>query len=98
MHVALLGGTGDIGEGLALRLARDTDHAVTVGSRDAEKAGDAAGEYETTLADHGVEATVESAENAAAAAAADVAVCCVPRRPIYSPLCLEPRSITSLVI
>lgn len=78
MHVALLGGTGDIGEGLALRLARDTDHAVTVGSRDAEKAGDAAGEYETTLADHGVEATVESAENAAAAAAADVAVCCVP--------------------
>jgi NADPH-dependent F420 reductase len=78
MHVALLGGTGDIGEGLALRLARDTDHAVTVGSRDAEKARGTAEEYEATLAEHGVEATVEGAANADAAGAADVAVCCVP--------------------
>jgi len=29
MKIAILGGTGDIGEGLALRLAADTDHEVT---------------------------------------------------------------------
>lgn len=78
MHVALLGGTGDIGEGLALRLARDTDHTVTVGSRDGEKARAAASEYEMTVADHGQEASIDWAENAEATAAADLAVCCVP--------------------
>lgn len=78
MHVALLGGTGDIGEGLALRTARDTDNAVTIGSREAEKAHSVADDYETTLSEHGVDTTVEGAENAGAAADADVAVCCVP--------------------
>ncbi|ESS06739.1 MAG: putative dinucleotide-binding enzyme, partial [uncultured archaeon A07HB70] len=38
MRVAILGGTGDVGEGLALRFGRDTGHAVVVGSRDAERA------------------------------------------------------------
>jgi len=38
MQIALLGGTGDIGEGLAVRLARDTGHDVVIGSRKAEKA------------------------------------------------------------
>ena len=37
MHVALLGGTGDIGEGLALRWGLDTDHELLVGSRDPER-------------------------------------------------------------
>lgn len=78
MHVTLLGGTGDIGEGLALRLARDTDHDVTIGSRDGEKARNVAAEYETTLADHGVGTPVEGAANPDAARGADVAVCCVP--------------------
>ena len=52
MRVAILGGTGDIGEGLALRWGADTDHAVVVevGVRD-------------RLADRGHEATVESAAN-----------------------------------
>jgi NADPH-dependent F420 reductase len=78
MQVALLGGTGDIGEGLALRLARDTDHEVVVGSRKAEKADGAATEYEETLADHGVEAAVGAAENSEAAAGADMVVLSVP--------------------
>jgi len=78
MHVALLGGTGDIGEGLALRLARDTDHAVTVGSRDAEKARDSADAYESELAERGVEASIGAAENPEAAAGADVVVLSVP--------------------
>jgi NADPH-dependent F420 reductase len=78
MQVALLGGTGDIGEGLALRLARDTDHEVIVGSRQTEKAEDAAAAYEATLADHGVEAAVGAAENPEAAAGAEVVVLSVP--------------------
>ncbi len=78
MQVALLGGTGDIGEGLALRLARDTDHEVVVGSRETEKAADAAAAYEATLADHGVETTVGAAENPEAAAGADIVVLAVP--------------------
>ncbi len=43
MKVAILGGTGDLGKGLALRLSAKND--VTVGSRDAEKAKAIAEEY-----------------------------------------------------
>jgi len=55
MRIALLGGTGDIGEGLALRWAHDTDHEVIIGSRDPERARDAAERYTATLADPGVD-------------------------------------------
>jgi len=78
MQIALLGGTGDIGEGLALRLAYDTNHEVIVGSRDAEKAETKAGEYETELSSRGADVTVGHAENPEAAAGADVVVCSVP--------------------
>jgi NADPH-dependent F420 reductase len=78
MQIALLGGTGDIGEGLALRIARDTDHAVRIGSRKAEKAESAAEEYRTELDERGVDATVTGHENPTAAAPADLVVAAVP--------------------
>ena len=78
MQIALLGGTGDIGEGLALRWARDTDHDVLIGSREQARAQAAASEYETLLADRGVDASLDGDENAAVAARADVAVLSVP--------------------
>ena len=78
MQIALLGGTGDIGEGIALRVARDTDHAVVVGSRDPDKAATVASGYSDTLADHGIDAAVEGAANPDAAAGADVVVLAVP--------------------
>jgi NADPH-dependent F420 reductase len=78
MRVAILGGTGDVGEGLALRWGRDTDHAVVVGSRDAERAAAAATDYRDRLADRGHDATVEGAANADAVADADVVVLAVP--------------------
>lgn len=78
MQIAFLGGTGDIGEGLALRIARDTDHDVLIGSRKAEKANSAADEYEATLDGRGVDAAVEGLENPEAAARADIAVAAVP--------------------
>lgn len=78
MQIALLGGTGDIGEGLALRWARDTNHDVIIGSRDAEKAETKADEYETELASRNYDVSIRGEENPAAAAAADAAVLSVP--------------------
>jgi NADPH-dependent F420 reductase len=78
MQIAFLGGTGDIGEGLALRIARDTDHDVLIGSRKAEKARSAADEYEATLENRGSDAAVEGFENPEAAERADIAVAAVP--------------------
>ena len=78
MDIALLGGTGDIGEGLALRFAADTAHDVIVGSRDASKAAASATAYTETLASIGVDRTVVGMENTAAAARAEIAVPAVP--------------------
>ncbi|WP_255191420.1 NADPH-dependent F420 reductase [Natronobeatus ordinarius] len=77
MRIALLGGTGDIGEGLALRLARETTHEVVVGSRTAEKAAAAVEAYADRLGDE-LTADLSDAPNEAAAAGADVVVACVP--------------------
>ena len=78
MDIALLGGTGDIGEGLALRWAADTNHGVIVGSREADRAHGKAEEYETELSSRGIDVTVDSGANPDAAARADVVVCSVP--------------------
>jgi NADPH-dependent F420 reductase len=78
MQIALLGGTGDIGEGLALRLARDTDHEVVIGSRDADKAASAAATYTDSLDEYGADASIDGAANPEAASDADVVVLAVP--------------------
>jgi hypothetical protein len=78
MDIALLGGTGDIGEGLALRFAYHTNHDVLIGSRDAERAEGKAEEYETELDSRGVDTIIEGGSNEAVAAAADVVVLAVP--------------------
>jgi NADPH-dependent F420 reductase len=78
MDIALLGGTGDIGEGLALRWAADTDHDVIVGSRDADRAQAKADEYVTELSSRGIDVAVAGEPNPEAAARAQVVVCSVP--------------------
>ncbi|MDZ7745291.1 MAG: NADPH-dependent F420 reductase [Halobacteriales archaeon] len=78
MRIALLGGTGDIGKGLALRWGHDTDHDIILGSRDPEKARSAAEDYETTLESHGVETKITGFVNEMAADRADVVVLAVP--------------------
>lgn len=78
MQVALLGGTGDIGAALALRLGMDTDHELLVGSRDPDRASERATDYRTTLSDRGVAATVRGHDNGTAAQRADVVVLGVP--------------------
>ena len=68
MKVALLGGTGKLGLGFAIRLFQ-TGHEVMIGSRDAAKARDAA----ATVDEH-----VKGGTNADAAAWCDAAIVSVP--------------------
>ena len=68
--VAVVGGTGDLGGGLARRLAH-ADYKVVIGSRSAEKAAAAAAE----LAAAG---DVRGLSNREAAAAADIVILTVP--------------------
>ncbi|MFA9425696.1 NADPH-dependent F420 reductase [Natronorubrum sp. A-ect3] len=78
MRIALLGGTGDIGQGLALRFARDTDHEVLIGSRDPEKAREAVDDYEAELEERGVDANIKGFKNGMAADRSDIVVLSVP--------------------
>jgi predicted dinucleotide-binding enzyme len=78
MRIALLGGTGDIGQGLALRWAYDSNHEIVLGSRDPEKARTKAEEYETELDSLGRDRKVTGFVNEMAADRADVVVLAVP--------------------
>lgn len=72
--IAVIGGTGKEGGGLALRWAR-AGYRVIVGSRDAARARDAAASLAERAGDG---AALEGMDNPAAAAACDVAVLTVP--------------------
>lgn len=75
MKIAILGGTGDIGEGLALRLAKK--HPVVVGSREEAKAKEAADNYRNLLAAKGIKAEMTGASNIDAAKDADIVILAV---------------------
>jgi NADPH-dependent F420 reductase len=75
--IALIGGTGAEGRGLALRFAA-AGHEVVLGSRDGARAATTAAELTTTLAAAGITATVRGTENAEAAAQASLVVIVVP--------------------
>jgi len=75
MKIAILGGTGDIGEGLALRLA--LKHDVIIGSRDEAKAKEAAENYNKVLKEHDRRGGVKGMSNPAATKSADVIVLAV---------------------
>ena len=72
--IAILGGTGPEGLGLALRWAQ-AGETVVIGSRDAQRAQAAA---EKIKAKAGPQAQVSGAENSAACTAADIVVLTVP--------------------
>lgn len=72
--VAIIGGTGPQGKGLGYRLAA-AGHTVILGSRTLERATDAAAELAARL---GQDSSISGAENAKAAAAADVTVLAIP--------------------
>jgi len=72
--IAILGGTGAEGSGLAYRLGKAGEH-VLIGSRDPARAAATAKQLRETL---GGGAPIEGMENSAAAAACDVAILTVP--------------------
>jgi 8-hydroxy-5-deazaflavin:NADPH oxidoreductase len=72
--IAILGGTGPAGTGLALRWVR-AGETVIVGSRDAQRAQEAANKIKERV---GEQARVSGTENGAACAAADLLVLTVP--------------------
>lgn len=73
MKIAIIGGTGNLGYGLALRLA-NAGHEVVVGSRTAQKAIQAAAEGNAALGRE----LLQGADNTSAAADAEVIILSVP--------------------
>jgi NADPH-dependent F420 reductase len=78
MKIALVGGTGDIGMGLALRWA--DSHEIIIGSRKADKALESASQVAEIVKDSKIWGT----DNAQAVEAADVVVLCVPHEHLIS--------------
>lgn len=77
-RIALIGGTGPEGRGLAARFAM-AGHEVILGSRDAQRARDIAAELAAVLSAAGhAGATVSGATNADACAVSDIAIVVVP--------------------
>ncbi|MGA9979930.1 MAG: NADPH-dependent F420 reductase [Candidatus Sulfotelmatobacter sp.] len=72
--IAILGGTGPAGTGLALRWAR-AQESIIIGSRDAQRARDVAAVVRGKV---GFGALVSGMENSAACAAADILMLTVP--------------------
>ena len=72
MNIAIIGGTGALGSGLALRWAR-AGHSVTIGSRDGDRAAQIATELSAKA---GV--PIAGMDNANAAAATDLVAMAVP--------------------
>ncbi len=76
--LAILGGTGDLGTGLARRWAQ-AGYQVIIGSRTQEKAEAAVVDLREVMAERGVgQVTVQAMENLEAAAAADIVTLTVP--------------------
>lgn len=76
--LAILGGTGDLGTGLARRWAQ-AGYQVIIGSRTQEKAEAAVVDLREVMAERGVgQVTVQAMENLQAAAAADIVTLTVP--------------------
>jgi NADPH-dependent F420 reductase len=72
--IAIVGGTGPEGAGLALRWVR-AGETVVIGSRDAQRAAAAAAQIASRV---GPQARISGAENSAAVAAAEIVVLTVP--------------------
>lgn len=76
--IAILGGTGDLGTGLARRWAQ-AGYQVIIGSRTADKAAAATEDLTAVMAQRGVDViNVQAMDNLAAAGAADICAITVP--------------------
>ncbi len=82
-RITIIGATGDLGSGIAYRLAR-AGYSITIGSRSAEKAEKAAAAMTQRTG-----SPVRGMENGAAAAAGDVVILTVPFAADREPMVME---------
>ena len=76
--IGIVGGTGDLGRGLALRLAK-AGHPLIIGSRNAEQAVASAEAVAVVLADRGIaHPAISGADNVATAQQGDIVFVTVP--------------------
>ena len=78
MKIGIIGGTGGMGKGFALRWCKS--HEILIGSRDAQRAADSAKEYSdaATLAFGSIGGKISGADNNTVAAQSDVLVLSIP--------------------
>ncbi|PWR70294.1 NADPH-dependent F420 reductase [Methanospirillum stamsii] len=76
MKIGIIGGTGDIGEGLALRVS--DKHEIILGSRDPAKAVESADKIKNTLKERGIDGNCRGTTNEDAAKAGDMVVISLP--------------------
>ena len=86
MKISLLGGTGDIAEGLVLRWSK-AGHEIYIGSRSEEKAQGIAAEYIDKLNSLGIDSKIHGLANADAARESEVIIISIP--PEYAASTIE---------
>jgi NADPH-dependent F420 reductase len=102
MKIAILGGTGSIGEGFALRWAEK--HEILLCSREIDKAVSSAGKYTETLVNKGFFCCgITGCKNETAIGDADVVVLSVPYQGVVTLLkdlrpCFSDQIVISLVV
>ncbi|MBM3897861.1 MAG: hypothetical protein FJ358_04975 [Thaumarchaeota archaeon] len=79
MKVAILGGTGKFGKGLALRLAKSND--LIIGSRDPSRAKAAANSYSDICKKHYSSFSIKGDDNVSAADSANIVFFCLKLAP-----------------
>ena len=84
MKIGIIGGTGDIGKGLALRIS--DKHEIILGSREASKACEAADATVCTLQEHNTVSLCRGASNEEAVRDADIVVISVMFQHVASTL------------
>ena len=78
MKIGIIGGTGGMGKGFAIRWCKK--HEIIIGSRDAERAATAANEYLSTAKDAygNIDGTISGKDNLSVAKESDVLVLSIP--------------------
>lgn len=97
--IAVIGGTGDIGEGFSLRFAAK-GYDILVGSREKEKAEVAADEYKKKIKEQcKTEASVRGLANADAVKEADVIVLAIPYEHLQKTLdAIDPKYFEDKIV
>ncbi len=96
MKIGLLGGTGDFGEGLALRLAEN--YEIIVGSRYKEKAEKRAKEYSEKLRKMGINAKIYGEDNKNTVELSDVVIITIPYEHTISTIKQFPESFKGKIL